>query len=97
MTDQPHLAIVGGGLAGLLLASRIGERLNGQLQVSLIERAFPKAAQDSLDTRATALSRGSKERLAFWGFWPDLEPSAKAINDIHVSRQSRFGSARQKT
>ena len=28
-----------------------------------------------------------------WGFWPDLEPSAKAINDIHVSRQSRFGSA----
>ena len=92
MTDQPHLAIVGGGLAGLLLASRIGERLNGQLQVSLIERAFPKAPQDSLDTRATALSRGSKERLVSWGFWPDLEPSAKAINDVHVSRQSRFGS-----
>ncbi|MDB2380075.1 FAD-dependent monooxygenase [Luminiphilus sp.] len=93
MTDQPHLAIVGGGLAGLLLASRVGERLNGQLRVSLIERRFPKAPQDSLDTRATALSRGSKERLASWGFWLDLEPSAKAINDIHVSRQSRFGSA----
>ena len=93
MTDQPHLVIVGGGLAGLLLASRVGERLNGQLRVSLIERRFPKAPQDSLDTRATALSRGSKERLASWGFWPDLEPSAKAINDIHVSRQSRFGSA----
>jgi 2-octaprenyl-6-methoxyphenol hydroxylase len=93
VTDQPHLAIVGGGLAGLLLASRVGERLNGQLRVSLIERRFPKAPQDSLDTRATALSRGSKERLASWGFWLDLEPSAKAINDIHVSRQSRFGSA----
>ncbi|MDA7582544.1 FAD-dependent monooxygenase [Luminiphilus sp.] len=93
MTDQPHLAIVGGGLAGLLLASRVGERLIGQLRVSLIERRFPKAPQDSLDTRATALSRGSKERLASWGFWLDLEPSAKAINDIHVSRQSRFGSA----
>jgi ubiquinone biosynthesis UbiH/UbiF/VisC/COQ6 family hydroxylase len=63
------------------------------LNITVIERALPKAPEASLDTRATALSRGSKELLESWGFWEEVSASAKAIENIHVSRKSRFGSA----
>ena len=93
MTKRPELVVVGGGLAGLLLAAHAGERFGGLLNITVIERALPKAPEASLDTRATALSRGSKELLESWGFWGEVSASAKAIENIHVSRKSRFGSA----
>ena len=93
MAKCPELIIVGGGLAGLLLAAHAGERFGDLLNVTLIERTLPKVPESSLDTRATALSRGSKELLESWGFWVEVSASAKAIENIHVSRKSRFGSA----
>jgi ubiquinone biosynthesis UbiH/UbiF/VisC/COQ6 family hydroxylase len=93
MAKCPELIVVGGGLAGLLLAAHAGERFGGLLNITVIERALPKAPEASLDTRATALSRGSKELLESWGFWAEVSASAKAIENIHVSRKSRFGSA----
>ena len=93
MAKCPELIIVGGGLAGLLLAAHAGERFGDLLNVTLIERTLPKVPEASLDTRATALSRGSKELLESWGFWAEVSASAKAIENIHVSRKSRFGSA----
>ena len=93
MAKCPELIVVGGGLAGLLLAAHAGERFGGLLKITVIERALPKAPEASLDTRATALSRGSKELLEAWGFWAEVSTSAKAIENIHVSRKSRFGSA----
>jgi ubiquinone biosynthesis UbiH/UbiF/VisC/COQ6 family hydroxylase len=88
-----ELIVVGGGLAGLLLAAHAGERFGDLLNITVIERTLPKAPEASLDTRATALSRGSKELLESWGFWAEVSASAKAIENIHVSRKSRFGSA----
>ena len=93
MAKCPELIVVGGGLAGLLLAAHAGERFGNLLKITVIERALPKAPEASLDTRATALSRGSKELLESWGFWAEVSTSAKAIENIHVSRKSRFGSA----
>ena len=93
MAKCPGLIVVGGGLAGLLLAAHAGERFGDLLNITVIERALPKAPEASLDTRATALSRGSKELLESWGFWAEVSASAKAIENIHVSRKSRFGSA----
>ena len=93
MAKCPELIVVGGGLAGLLLAAHAGERFGDLLNITVIERALPKAPEASLDTRATALSRGSKELLESWGFWAEVSASAKAIENIHVSRKSRFGSA----
>ena len=93
MAKYPELIVVGGGLAGLLLAAHAGERFGDLLKITVIERALPKAPEASLDTRATALSRGSKELLESWGFWAEVSTSAKAIENIHVSRKSRFGSA----
>ena len=93
MAKCPELIVVGGGLAGLLLAAHAGERFGDLLKITVIERALPKAPEASLDTRATALSRRSKELLESWGFWAEVSTSAKAIENIHVSRKSRFGSA----
>ena len=93
MAKCPELIVVGGGLAGLLLAAHAGERFGDLLNITVIERALPKAPEASLDTRATALSRGSKELLESWGFWAEVSVSAEAIENIHVSRKSRFGSA----
>ena len=93
MAKCPELIVVGGGLAGLLLAAHAGERFGDLLNMTIIERTLPKAPEASLDTRATALSRGSKELLESWGFWAEVLASAKAIENIHVSRKSRFGSA----
>lgn len=93
MAKCPELIVVGGGLAGLLLAAQAGERFGDLLNITVIERRLPKAPEASLDTRATALSRGSKELLESWGFWAEVSASAKAIENIHVSRKSRFGSA----
>jgi ubiquinone biosynthesis UbiH/UbiF/VisC/COQ6 family hydroxylase len=93
MAKCPELIVVGGGLAGLLLAAHAGERFGDLLNIAVIERTLPKAPEASLDTRATALSRGSKELLESWGFWAEVSASAKAIENIHVSRKSRFGSA----
>ena len=93
MTERPRLLIVGGGLAGLLLAARASEQFRDRLSITLIERELSDGAQASLDTRATALSRDSKDLLALWGFWSELSGAAKAIERIHVSRRSRFGSA----
>ena len=93
MAKCPELIVVGGGLAGLLLAAHAGERFGDLLKITVIERALPKAPEASLDTRATALCRGAKELLESWGFWAEVSTSAKAIENIHVSRKSRFGSA----
>ena len=93
MAKCPELIVVGGGLAGLLLAAHAGERFGDLLNITVIERRLTRAPEASLDTRATALSRGSKELLESWGFWAEVSASAKAIENIHVSRKSRFGSA----
>ena len=93
MAKCQELIVVGGGLAGLLLAAHAGESFGDLLNITVIERALPRAPEVSLDNRATALSRGSKELLGSWGFWAELSASAKAIENIHVSRKSRFGSA----
>ena len=92
MAKFPELIIVGGGLAGLMLAAHAGERFGDLLNITVIERVLPRVPEASLDTRATALSRGSKELLESWGFWAEVSAFAKAIENIHVSRKSRFGS-----
>jgi 2-octaprenyl-6-methoxyphenol hydroxylase len=91
--SKSHIVVAGGGLVGLLLACVCKHSLTSSASVTLVEREFPLSNEATLDTRATALSADSKQRLNSWGLWSGLESSAAEINDIHVSRYRRFGSA----
>lgn len=93
LTDKAHIVVVGGGLAGLLLGSVVAANAQDRFTITLIERALPQAPQNSLDTRATAISRESKVLLDHWMLWESVSAGAKPIEDIHVSRSARFGSA----
>ncbi len=93
MHSKSHIVVAGGGLVGLLLACICKQSLTSSALVTLVEREFPLSNEATLDTRATALSADSMQRLDSWGLWAGLEPSAAAIKDIHVSRYRRFGSA----
>ncbi|MCH1552961.1 MAG: FAD-dependent monooxygenase, partial [Luminiphilus sp.] len=93
MHGKSHIVVAGGGLVGLLLACVCKQSLTSSASVTIVEREFPLSTEATLDTRATALSADSMQRLDSWGLWAGLESSAAAIKDIHVSRYQRFGSA----
>ena len=92
-TERAQIVVVGGGLAGLLLSYVVAASCRDRVSVTLIERALPKTPESSLDTRATAISRESKALLEDWGLWQAVSAGAQPIEDIHVSRSARFGSA----
>ena len=92
-TEKARIVIVGGGLAGLLLGYVVAAACRESVSVTLIERALPEAPEASLDTRATAISRESKALLDSWELWQEVSAGAQPIEDIHVSRSARFGSA----
>ena len=92
-TEKARIVIVGGGLAGLLLGYVVAADCRESVSVTLIERALPETPEASLDTRATAISRESKALLESWELWQEVSAGAQPIEDIHVSRSARFGSA----
>ena len=93
LNEKARIVIVGGGLAGLLLGYVVAAACRESVSVTLIERALPETPEASLDTRATAISRESKALLESWELWQAVSAGAQPIEDIHVSRSARFGSA----
>ena len=96
MTQQP-LVIVGGGMAGALLALLL--RRHGAAGVMLVE-SHPLSLPDappltpSFDARSTALSAGTLSVLDDLGLGHSVREHAAAIGTVHVSRQSRLGMTR---
>jgi 2-octaprenyl-6-methoxyphenol hydroxylase len=80
------IIIVGGGPVGATLALLLAQQ--GQ-SVSVLEaRKQSDAYQES---RALALSFGSRRILEKLGIWAALAPLATAINSIHVSQKGSLG------
>ena len=80
------IVIVGGGPVGATLALLLAQQ--GQ-SVSVLEaRKQSDAYQES---RALALSFGSRRILEKLGIWTALAPLATAINSIHVSQKGSLG------
>ena len=80
------IVIVGGGPVGATLALLLAQQ--GQ-SVSVLEaRKQSDAYQES---RALALSFGSRRILEKLGIWAALAPLATAINSIHVSQKGSLG------
>ena len=87
MTQQP-LVIVGGGMAGALLALLL--RRHGAASVMLVE-SYPLSLPDvppltpSFDARSTALSAGTLAVLDDLGLGSSTREHAAAIGTVHVS------------
>ena len=99
MTEQRQdpILIVGGGMAGALLALLL--RHHGASAVTLVE-SHPLTLPDeppltpSFDARSTALSAGTLSVLDELGLAEAIREHSAAIDTVHVSRRSRLGITR---
>lgn len=89
---QYDLAIIGGGLAGGLLALALAPL---PFHIVMLE-AKPWQAKLSAngDARSLALSYSSVQVLRAVGLWPRLEPLATPIEQVHVSSLGGIGISR---
>ena len=80
---KTELAIVGGGLSGLLLGVACAAE---GIETVVIDRQAPAAITGaSYDGRTTAVAYGSKQVLSGIGLWPALAPQAEPIREIRVA------------
>lgn len=80
------IVIVGGGPVGATLALLLAKQ---GVAVTVLETRKQGAAY--AESRALALSYGSRRILGKLGVWCELAKSATAINTIHVSQKGSFG------
>ncbi|GAB1233174.1 UbiH/UbiF/VisC/COQ6 family ubiquinone biosynthesis hydroxylase [Ferrigenium sp. UT4] len=85
MPEQFDIAIVGGGPVGIALALALRDN---DLKVVLLEAS--KAAINTTDPRALALSQGSRLVLQRLGAWQAL-PDVSAIQTIEVTQKGSAG------
>ena len=86
MRKPEDIVIIGGGPVGLVLSLLLAK----QGVPSTVLEARKKGAADQ-DTRALALSFGTRKILEKLGVWSSLMPHATAINTIHVSQKGSVG------
>lgn len=92
--DQVDIAIIGGGMVGLSLATMLASA-HPDWRIALIEQlpfntdAAPPL-QPSFDARSTAIAHGSATVLESLGLWSALLPQATAITRVHVSDRGHF-------
>ncbi|MCB2082378.1 MAG: UbiH/UbiF/VisC/COQ6 family ubiquinone biosynthesis hydroxylase [Rickettsiales bacterium] len=77
------IAVIGGGLSGLMLAALLG-RVG--LQVTVLERGELKVQQEpAFDGRTCAIAAGPKRLFDRIGAWEALAPHAGPIREIRIS------------
>ena len=86
MQKTDNILIVGGGPVGMVLALLLAK----QNMASTVLEARKQGAAN-LDTRALALSYGTKRIFDDLGIWQSVAAQATAINTIHVSQKGSFG------
>lgn len=86
MQAAENIVIIGGGPVGLVLSLLLAKH---QIPSTVLEVRSRGAANQ--DTRALALSYGTRRILEKLGVWSDLAHHATAINKIHVSQKGSLG------
>lgn len=83
MTDTYDIAIVGGGMVGLMFAVAAAHE---GLSVAVIEKTdMPSQLEPAFDGRVSAIALGSKNIFAALGVWDAMKNEAEPIRDIRVS------------
>lgn len=101
LPTQADVVIIGGGMVGVTLALMLAQQLP-QLRVVLLEAqrfpaldpAQPLPYTAGFDARNTALSRRTVQAFSDLGLWPQLQPHATPIQQIHISDRGHFGLSR---
>lgn len=86
MSAMPNVVIVGGGPVGMVLALLLAK----QDVASVLLEARKQGAANQ-DTRALALSFGTRRVLEKLGVWQSLASFATVIHTIHVSQKGSIG------
>lgn len=86
MHKANDIVIVGGGPVGMVLSLLLAKQ---SIASTVLEARKQGAANQ--DTRALALSFGTRRILEKLGVWQSLAAHATAINTIHVSQQGSIG------
>lgn len=86
MLENKDIVIVGGGPVGMVLSLLLAKQNIGSTVLEV-----RKQGAANLDTRALALSFGTRRILEKLGVWQSLAPHATAINTIHVSQKGSIG------
>ncbi|OIR04592.1 2-octaprenyl-6-methoxyphenol hydroxylase [mine drainage metagenome] len=86
LKNTGNIVIVGGGPVGAVLALLLAKQ---GIACTVLEARKQGAA--FTESRALALSFGSRRILERLGIWPQLSPRATAINTIHVSQKGSIG------
>jgi len=86
MRKPEDIVIIGGGPVGLVLSLLLAKQ---GVPSTVLEARKQGAANQ--DTRALALSFGTRKILERLGVWKALIPYATAINTIHVSQKGSMG------
>lgn len=86
MYKAANIVIVGGGPVGMVLSLLLAKQ---NIASTVLEARKQGAANQ--DTRALALSFGTRRILERLGVWQSLAPHATAINTIHVSQKGSIG------
>ena len=84
--QKDNIIIVGGGPVGSILALALQQQ---NMAFTMLEARAKGASHD--DTRALALSYGSRLILQKLGVWDALAAKATAINTIHISQRGGLG------
>lgn len=85
------LVIIGGGLVGASLAVALAET---GLRIVVVEASEANTpTHPSYDERVIALSLGSARIFQGMGIWPEIEPDAAPIQQVHVSDRGHCGFA----
>ena len=86
MASSENIVIVGGGPVGMVLSLLLAKH---HVPTTLLE--VRKQGASNQDTRALALSYGTRRIFEKSGIWQSLSANATAINTIHVSQKGSLG------
>lgn len=82
------IVISGASYAGLALARGLSQALEGSARIALVDTRAVGGAAPAVDSRAFALSAGSRRMLSALGIWDRVADAAQPVSAIEITDSS---------